>query len=66
MDLIVTHTGAMEAELERNEPDHLVRYEWADEADEIIKSYEAKGIPPLPGKIPANFNNNSRKFNDRW
>ncbi len=45
-----TNWAAMYGELEKHRPTQLVRYEWWDEQDDIIAKYEAKGIPPPPGR----------------
>ena len=39
----------MQASLKKYEPTQLVRYEWEDRQEELIKEWEAKGLPPCPG-----------------
>lgn len=63
--MTATHE-AMDVEMQKHRPTQLCTFEWEDYADEVIESYEAHGIPPVPGRRCRGLDTNARRFDNPW
>ena len=52
--MTATHEETYKA-IQSHMPTHLVKYDWEEDYEGLVASYESKGLPPTPGRANENF-----------